>query len=151
MDAIDVRILERLAQNAREKATAISKEVNLSVSAVIERMRKMEESGVIQGYTVLLGQKQLGNGISAWMEVSLENPRFCDAFEARVRAMENIVICHYLTGNFDFMLHVVTHSSDALEAVHAQIKGMEGVASTKTHFVLRTVKENTCLLPEADE
>lgn len=151
MDAIDVRILERLAQNAREKATAISKEVNLSVSAVIERIHKMEESGVIQGYAVRLGQKQLGNGISAWMEVTLENPRFCAAFEARAREMENIVTCHYLTGNFDFMLYVVTHSSDALEAIHAQIKGIEGVASTKTYFVLRTVKENTCVLPEADE
>ena len=151
MDAIDVRILECLAQNAREKATAISKEVSLSVSAVIERIHKMEESGIIQGYSLLLGQKQLGNGISAWMEVSLENPRFCGAFEARVREMENIVTCHYLTGNSDFMLYVVTRSSDTLEAIHARIRGMEGVASTKTHFVLRTVKENTCLLPEADE
>jgi len=151
LDAIDVKILERLARNARERASAISKEVNLSVSAVIERIRKMEESGVIQGYTLQLGQKRLGNDISAWMEVSLEHPRFFDAFAARAREMGNIVACHYLTGDFDFMLYVVARSSEALEAIHAQIKGMEGVSATKTHLVLRTVKENACLLPKADE
>ena len=151
MDAIDVRILERLAQNARERASAISKEVSLSVSAVIERIRKMEESGVIQGYTVELNQKRLGNDISAWMEVCLEHPKYYDAFAARAREMEHIVSCHYLTGDFDFMLYVVAHSSDALEAIHAQIKGIEGVSTTKTHLVLKTVKENACLLPKADE
>ena len=151
MDAIDVKILKSLTQNARERASTISKDVNLSVSAVIERIRKMEDSGVIEGYTVRLGQKRLGNDISAWIEVCLEHPKFYDAFAAQILEMENVVSCDYLTGSFDFILYVVTNSSSALEAIHAKIKGMEGVSATKTHFVLRTVKETTCLLPEADE
>ncbi len=147
MDAIDVKILRCLAENARSKASTISQEINLSVSAVIERIHKLEDSGIIRQYTAILDQKRLGNDITAWMEVSLEHPKYYDAFVATVMAMPNILACHYLTGDFDFMLQVVTSSSEALESIHRCIKSIEGVSSTKTHFVLKTLKENAFLLP----
>jgi len=150
MDALDLKILRSLCANARQKASAISQEISLSVSAVIERIHKLEDSGVIEGYTALLDQKRLGNDIAAWMEVSLEHPKHYEAFAARVRDIDNILTCHYLTGDFDFMLHIVARSSEALEAIHRRIKGLEGVSATKTHFVLKTVKSNACLLPEAE-
>ena len=150
MDALDIAILHSLAQNARRKASAISQEISLSVSAVIERIRKMEDSGIIQGYTTVLDQKRLGNDISAYMEVCLEHPKYCEGFVAQALALENVLTCHYLTGDFDFMLYLVAKSSEALEAIHRQIKGIEGVSSTKTHFVLQAVKENTCLLPKGE-
>jgi len=150
MDALDVKILRSLTENARQKASAISQEISLSVSAVIERIHKLEDSGVIRGYTAVLDQRRLGNDIAAWMEVCLEHPKYYDAFTARVADMGNILTCHYLTGDFDFMLHIVARSSEALEAIHRQIKGIEGVSSTKTHFVLKTVKNDTCLLPEIE-
>ena len=142
--------MQSLARNARKKASAISQEVNLSVSAVIERIHKLEDSGVIRGYTTVLDQKRLGNDISAWMEVCLEHPKYYDAFAAQMQQMDNIVTCHYLTGDFDFMLFIVARSSEALEALHRHIKETPGVSATKTHFVLKTVKENSCLLPEAE-
>lgn len=148
MDAIDVKILQNLTQNARQKASTISKEVSLSVSAVIERIRKMEEMGIICGYTVLVDQKRLGNDITAWIEVCLEHPRYYEAFVTAALEMEHIMTCHYLTGDFDFMIYVAASSSEALETVHRKIKSLEGVSSTKTHFVLRVVKENAWLLPK---
>lgn len=148
MDAIDVKILRCLAENARSKASAISQEINLSVSAVIERIHKLEDCGVIQRYTAILDQKKLGNDISAWMEVSLEHPKYYDGFVAGVLALPNILACHYLTGDFDFMLQIAANSSEALEAAHRSIKNIEGVSATKTHFVLKTLKEYAFLLPE---
>ncbi|MDR0530481.1 MAG: Lrp/AsnC family transcriptional regulator [Oscillospiraceae bacterium] len=148
MDAIDVKILQSLSKNARQKASAISQEVNLSVSAVIERIHKLEDGGVITGYTVLLDQRRLGNDISAWVEVCLEHPKYYDAFVARVQELDPIMTCYYLTGDFDFMLHVVAESSDALEAIHRKIKSLDGVSATKTHFVLKSVKENAWPLPD---
>ena len=68
MDAIDYKILHCLKENARQKASAIGEEINLSVSAVLERIRKMEKCGLIEGYTVVLDQKQLGNDMTALME-----------------------------------------------------------------------------------
>jgi len=148
MDALDIKILRALGANARMKASAISKEINLSVSAVIERIHKLEDSGVIAGYTTVLDQKCLGNDISAWMEVCLEHPKHYDNFVAQAQKIDHILACHYLTGDFDFMLHVVARSSEALEGIHHKIKKIEGVSATKTHFVLKTVKNNSCLLPK---
>ena len=81
MDAIDYKILKILQKNARETASNISKEIHLSVSAVIERIRKMEETGVIKEYTIIVDEKKTGNEMTALMEVSLEHPKFfcrCD-------------------------------------------------------------------------
>jgi len=150
MDAIDVRILRALGENARQKASVISREVGLSVSAVIERIHKLEDSGVIVGYTTVLEPKRLGQDISAWMEVWLEHPKYYDDFVAQMQQTENVLACYYLTGDFDFMLHVVASSSEALEAIHRRIKSMEGVNSIKTHIVLKDVKRGACLLPELD-
>ncbi|MDR1464970.1 MAG: Lrp/AsnC family transcriptional regulator [Oscillospiraceae bacterium] len=148
MDAIDAKILRCLSRNARQKASGISQEINLSVSAVIERIHKMEDSGLIERYTTVLNQKKLGNDISALMELSLEHPKHYDAFVEKIMGIHNVVACHYLTGDFDFMLQIVASSSEALEVLHRQIKSMEGVSSTRTHFVLKTVKDEATLLPE---
>lgn len=142
MDALDEKILDSLTRNARCKASALSQEVSLSVSAVIERIRKLEDNGIIQGYTAVLDQKRLGNDISAWIEVCLEHPKYYDAFVTQVCREPSVLTCHYLTGDYDFIMHVVAQSSEALEVIHREIKGIAGVSSTKTHFVLKTVKEH---------
>jgi len=148
MDTIDIKILRALDENARQKASAISQQVGLSVSAVIERIHKLEDNGVIAGYTAVLNQKRLGHGISAWMGVWLEHPRCCDAFTAQIQLMDNVLDCIYLTGDFDFLLHVAASSSEALESIHRQLKKIDGVSAIKTHIVLKDVKRGGCLLPE---
>ena len=74
MDGIDYRILRILQEKCQETASNISKEIHLSVSAVIERIRKMEETGVIKEYTIIVNEKKTGNEMTAMMEVSLEHP-----------------------------------------------------------------------------
>jgi len=141
MDALDTKILDRLTRDGRCRASALSRELGLSVSAVIERIRKLEAGGIIRGYAAVLDQKRLGNDISAWMEVSLEHPQHHDAFVARILDDPSVLTCHYLTGDFDFILRIVAPSSEALEAIHREIKGIPGVSSTKTHFELKAVKD----------
>ncbi len=148
MDAIDYKILHCLKENARQKASAIGDEINLSVSAVLERIRKMEKCGLIEGYTVVLDQKQLGNDMTALMEVSLEHPRYYDSFTNMVRSNENIISCDYLTGDFDFILKILTDTSESLEFIHRQIKSLDGVSATRTHFVLKNVKDERTVIPE---
>ncbi len=148
MDVIDYKILHCLKENARQKASTIGEEINLSVSAVLERIRKMERCGLIEGYTVVLDQKQLGNDMTALMEVSLEHPRYYDSFTEMVKENENIISCDYLTGDFDFILKILTDTSESLEAIHRQIKSLEGVSATRTHFVLKNVKNERTVIPE---
>ena len=149
MDKIDLEILHNLKQNARARASAISARVNLSVSAVIERIRRLEESGIIRSFTISVDEKQLGLDLTALMEVSLEHPKYFDDFCDMIRANPYIVDCYYLTGEFDFMLKIYTDSSDSLERIHREIKSMKGVQSTKTHFVLKSVKNDVSVIPEA--
>ena len=75
MDNIDLKILNCLKKNAREKASAIGDEINLSVSAVTERIKRMENSGLIRQYTLIIDQKKIGNDVSAIMEVAMETRR----------------------------------------------------------------------------
>ena len=141
LDDTDRRILGCLQKNARIKASAISEEISMSVSAVLERIRKMEAAGIIEGYTTLVNQKAIGNDVAALMEVSLEHPRFYDSFCRTIGEFSSIVSCYYMTGDYDFMLRIVTDSSESLERIHRQIKSMEGVSATETHFVLKEVKD----------
>ena len=115
MDAIDYKILKILQKNARETASNISKEIHLSVSAVIERIRKMEETGVIKEYTIIVDEKKTGNEMTALMEVSLEHPKFFDSFADAIQKLEYIVSCYYQTGDFDLIIRISCHSSDELE------------------------------------
>ena len=140
MDSIDYKILKILQKNARETASNISKEIHLSVSAVIERIRKLEESRVIQEYTIIVDEKRTGNGMTALMEVSLDHPRYFDSFAEAIRRMDTIVSCYYQTGDFDLLLKLACRSSDELEEIHREIMSLDGVSDTRTHVVLKTVK-----------
>ena len=140
MDSIDYKILKILQKNARETASNISKEIHLSVSAVIERIRKLEESRVIQEYTIIVDEKRTGNGMTALMEVSLEHPRYFDSFAEAIRRLDTIVSSYYQTGDFDLLLKLACRSSDELEEIHREIMSLDGVSDTRTHVVLKTVK-----------
>lgn len=148
MDKIDMKILKSLKKNARLTASAISEEINLSVSAVIERIKKLESSGIIKGYTVDIDHTKMGNSMVALMEVCLQHPDYYDGFVEIVEKNPNIATCYYQTGKYDFVLHIVTDSSEGLERVYKEIKGFEGVSRTETHMVLKTVKQDSCVLPE---
>lgn len=151
MDKLDFQIISELRNNARQTASDISKSIHLSVSTVIERIRKMEKSGLIKSYTVITNDHKLGNDITVLMEVSMEHPRFNDDFISRINEHPNIIACYYLTGEFDFMLKICCRSSEHLEQIHNQIKDCPGVRLTRTHYVLRTVKNIYSSSPEFDE
>ena len=149
MDAIDYKILKILQKNARETASNISKEIHLSVSAVIERIRKMEETGVIKEYTIIVDEKKTGNEMTALMEVSLEHPKFFDSFADAIQKLEYIVSCYYQTGDFDLIIRISCHSSDELEEIHRQVMSLPGVDATRTHVVLKKCKKIS-IPPSAD-
>ena len=142
MDKIDVKIIECLKKNARENASVIGSQVNMSVSAVIERIKKLEANGIIKQYTVVLDSKKLGMDITAFISVSMEHPKYNNNFNEFVKTHKQITECHYITGDFDFLLKVNTESTGGLESLLNEIKSAGGVSLTKTLVVLSTVKED---------
>lgn len=148
MDSIDLSILKCLKENSRQTASMISQTINLSVSAVIERIRKLEAKGMIQQYTVVLDEKQLGNDLTVFVSVRLEHPRFGEEFAKEAAAHPNVSECYYIAGDVDYLLKIVTDSSRSLELIHEDIKGMAGVSWTKTLYVLSTIKNDVSVLPD---
>ena len=141
MDSIDVKIIECLKANSRENASVIGSKVNMSVSAVIERIKKLEASGIIKQYSLVLDKEKLGLDLAAFISVSMEHPKYNDDFINFISRNPQIVECHYITGDFDFILKICTTSGKGLEKLVNEIKSVRGVSLTKTLVVLSTNKE----------
>lgn len=148
MDNIDIQILDCLKKNARQNASAISAEINLSVSAVIERIKKLESGGLIQQYSIVLDPQKIGMGILAFISVGIEHPKYNEDFREAMVKKRQVVECHYVTGDFDYLLKVMAGSTQDLEKVLDEVKGIKGVSVTKTLVVFSTIKNDLCVLPE---
>ena len=147
MDNIDLSILKCLKENSRQTASTISQTINLSVSAVIERIRKMEAKGIIEQYTVVLDEKQLGNDLTVFISVRLEHPKYGKDFGEAAARHPHVAECYYIAGDVDYLLKIVTDTSRSLEVIHQDIKEMPGVSWTKTLYVLSTIKNDVSILP----
>jgi Lrp/AsnC family leucine-responsive transcriptional regulator len=127
-------------KNARINSSDVAKKVKLSTSAVIERIKKLEASGVIMGYCAVLDPQKLNKDVIAMMSVSIEHPKFNDGFVAAITSNTHITECLYIAGEQDYLLKVVTDNTAMLESVLNEIKSIPGVSKTKTNIVLSTLK-----------
>ena len=147
MDKIDVSIIRCLTKDARMNASQIGAKVNLSVSAVIERMKKMEASGLIRGYTAVIDEQKAGFGTQALISVRLEHPKYNDSFNKQMCAHPSVMECFYITGDFDYMARISAGSTEELTKVLHDIKQIPGVSLTRTYVVLDNVKQSTAVIP----
>ena len=147
MDHIDTKILRCLTQDARMNASQISQKVNLSISAVIERMKKMEASGLIQGYTAVLDEKLAGFNVQAMISIRLEHPKYNQEFNRQMCNHDRVMECFYITGDFDYIARIGVASTEELTKVLHDIKQIPGVSLTRTYVVLDNVKPNSPIIP----
>ena len=140
MDHTDVKILNALTENARVSASELSDKVNLSVSAVIERIRKLENAGAIRQYTAILDEKQFGLDVTAFVCILMDHPRYNEGLMEFAMRRGEIVECNYIAGDYDYLLKVRTESSSSLEHLLNDIKSVPGVGRTKTMLVLSNSK-----------
>lgn len=147
MDAIDIEILKLLQKNGRAPISDIGSQINLSVSAVGERIKKLERAGVISQYTAILDGKQFNKELTALMFISLESPKYIENFLKFVELEVDILECHYIAGNFDYMIKIVTNNPSSLEKILNKVKGVPGIMKTYTNVVLATVKNNYSVYP----
>lgn len=143
MDVTDQRILESLKQNSRMTASDIGKRVGLSVPAVSERIRKLEEAGVIEAYTVKVNRGKTGHKLLAFVFVSIEHTKHIDNFRTRIIACEPVLECHHLAGEYDYLLKVLVEDTTQLERFLSDtLKQLPGVVKSNTMISLSTMKEN---------
>ena len=147
MDHIDTKILRCLTEDARMNASQISQRVNLSVSAVIERMKKMEASGLIRGYTAVIDEEKAGFGVQAMLSIRLEHPKYNEEFNRQMCNHAHVIECFYITGDFDYFARIGVSSTQELTRVLNDIKQIPGVSLTRTYVVLDNVKQNLSIVP----
>ena len=147
MDHIDIKILRYLTKDARMNASQISQKVNLSISAVIERMKKMEASGLIKGYTAVIDEKLAGFNVQAMISIRLEHPKYNQEFNRQMCSHERVMECFYITGDFDYIARIGVASTDELTKVLHDIKQIPGVSLTRTYVVLDNIKQSIPVIP----
>jgi len=142
MDIIDAKILEVLKVNGRSTASDISKKVNLSIPAVSERIRKLEEANVIEQYTVKINREKMGYKLLAIIFVNIDNTVNIQQFRESVIQFSEVMECHHMAGEYDYMLKVLIEDTAQLEVfLSEKLKSIRGVRTSNTLIVLSTLKE----------
>jgi Lrp/AsnC family transcriptional regulator, leucine-responsive regulatory protein len=143
MDDIDIRMLEILQRNGRTKRNDLAEAVGLSVPSVSERLRKLEEGGVVTGYYARLDHRKLGRDITAFIFVTVDSSRHYAQFLEHANALDEVQECHAVTGDPSHILKIRTANTGSLEKLLAKIQAWPGVVSTSTNLVLSTSKETS--------
>jgi Lrp/AsnC family transcriptional regulator, leucine-responsive regulatory protein len=145
MDEIDRRLLAALQANARIANAELARQVDLAPSSTLERVRRLEERGLIQGYRAVLDPQALGYRVQAVVMISLAGHQAgpIDAFEAQVRALPEVSLCLNVTGRYDYLLHVAVRDIDHLrQLVTRDLAAIGGVQKQETFLVLATAKQD---------
>ena len=153
LDRIDRRLLARLQQEGRAAVSQLAREVHLTVTPTLERVRRLEAEGYIEGYVARLNPGRLGLGLLAYVEVSLDRTTQ-DAFEHFKQVMlshDEVMECHMVAGGFDYLLKVrVTDMESYRRFLGDRIAALPGVQQTHTYFVMEEVKSTHRLaVPES--
>lgn len=140
LDATDRSILELLQENCKQPLAAIGEKVGLSAPAVVDRIHKLEEAGLIRGYTAVLDARGLGKDVSAFIGVAA-TPDSLRAVEGAVAGIDEVLECHHVTGVHTLMLKVKTENTASLERLIEEVRSLDGVSRTETMVVLSTHTE----------
>lgn len=145
LDDIDIRLLEMLQEHGRTSQHDLAQAVGLSSPAVGERLRKLEERGIIRHFTVLVDPRKVGRDVTAFIFVGINGSSFYPEFRQHVREHPEVMECHSVTGQGSHLLKIRTDSTSTLEALLAEIQAWPGVQWTTTSIVLSTIKETSAL------
>jgi Lrp/AsnC family leucine-responsive transcriptional regulator len=143
LDRIDRKLLVRLQQDGRVPVSQLAREVNLTVTPTLERIRRLEAAGFINGYFAHLNARRLGLGLLVYVEVTLDRttPEAFERFKEMVAAHDEIMECHMVAGGFDYLLKVRVKDMERYRTLLGEtIAGIRGVQQTHSYFVMEEVK-----------
>lgn len=146
LDRIDRRILHELQLDGRLTNTVLAELVNLSESACLRRVRRLEENGMLRGYVALIDQSGAGYPDNVFVRVTLHSQQRDDlvAFERAVGKVAEVMECYLMSGDADYLLRVIVSDARDYERIHSQhLTALPGVDRVHSSFALRTVVKRT--------
>ena len=145
MDSIDRKILMEL-QRSRQNTKEIAGKIGLSVTPTYERIRKLEQQGVIAKYVALLDREKIGKRVVAYCQVTLvkHQKELISHFEQEIRTYPEIMECHHVSGNYDFLLKIAVSDIPAFhQFINEKLSVLEGISNIHSAFVMNSVMEHT--------
>jgi len=146
LDALDIAVLNELQADGRVTSTELADRVGLSPSATLRRVRRLETTGVIDRYVMLVDPTAIGRSVSVFVEVSLDSQaeNLLDEFETAIAKTPEVMSCHLMAGNSDYLVHVVCLDVADYERVHRQhLASLPHVSRLRSSFAIREVCNKT--------
>uniref|UniRef100_UPI003BAAB7E0 Lrp/AsnC family transcriptional regulator n=1 Tax=Stappia sp. TaxID=1870903 RepID=UPI003BAAB7E0 len=151
LDEIDRKILRALVEDGRLSNTDLARKVGLSPSPCWQRVRRMEEEGVIAGYTAVLDHEALGLDDTVMIEVSLDrhNATALESFGKAMAALPDVLEVHMMAGEYDYFVKIAANGTKGVEQfLREHLFGVEGLRNSRSSFSLRCLKRVTSCVPE---
>lgn len=152
LDRIDRRILEVLQNEGRISNVALARKVNLTPTPCLERVRRLERDGYIEGYSARLNPELVGCGLLVFAEISLTHTArdVFRHFRREARKLPQVLDCHLVSGNFDYLIKArVRDMQEYREFLAEKILALPSVNGSRSYVVMEEVKETLCLPLEA--
>lgn len=148
LDKTDLAILREVQVDGRLSNSKLSEKLNLSETPCWRRLKRLESEGFIEGYKAVLSRKKLGFGVIGFVQVTIGDHASDDPliFEREVASIPEILSCHNVTGDYDYVLQIVAEDLDAYGAfIRNRLRKLPGVASIHSNLSLREVKSTLSL------
>jgi len=145
LDDLDIQILKTLQVNGRTKRNELAEQVGLSIPSVSERLKKLDDSNIIEGYFAKVNKQAFSLDIMAFILVIMDSSKHYKDLIKHVEKHLSILECHSVLGEGSHLLKVLVKNTGALEKLLSEIQTWQGVMGTKTTYVLSTIKETTAI------
>jgi Lrp/AsnC family leucine-responsive transcriptional regulator len=145
LDELDLKILRTLQLNGRTKRNELADQVQLSVPSVSDRLKKLEDNKIIEGYYTKVNRQAFGYDILAFILVMMDSSKHYKDLIKHVEKHPHILECYSVLGEGSHLLKVCVKNTEALEKLLSEIQTWPGVTGTKTTYVLSTIKETTSI------
>ena len=145
LDSSDIKILNLLQKDGRKKRIELAEAISISLPSLSERLNKLEEAGIIQGYYAKLDKKAFGFDIMVFILVVMDSSKNQPNFSEQVKKTPEIVECHAILGEGSHIMKAIVKDNTSLEALLSKIQSWPGVQRTITDYVLSTIKETTAI------
>ncbi len=146
MDKIDIKILKLLQRNAKQNTKEIAEIIGLSVSPTFERIKKLEQQKYINKYVAILDGSKLGKSIIVYCQVSLSihSRELIDNFKKEVAKLPDIMGCHHVSGDYDFLLKIAVSDMNEYQAlVVDKLSVIKGISNVQSSFVMEEIKNDS--------
>ncbi|MDP1817493.1 Lrp/AsnC family transcriptional regulator [Lacihabitans sp. CS3-21] len=149
IDEIDKKILMLLQHNSTLTYKEIAQKINLSLSPVHDRIKRLEQEGVVEKYVGILNKKMLGVGLTVFSQVTLirQTREVSQIFDIAIKQLPEVVECNFVSGSFDYLLKIIVADMEAYHNFHQmKLSTIEGVSLINSFFVMSEVKSTTEIL-----